>query len=40
MNKQGVERIRAGAQQDSSPGLKSVDNGKNQALLNYLLGNN
>jgi ABC-type transporter Mla subunit MlaD len=40
MNKQGIARIRNGANADSSPALNGVDNGKNQALLNYLLGNN
>jgi hypothetical protein len=40
MNKQGIARIRNGANADSSPALNGVDNGRNQALLNYLLGNN
>jgi ABC-type transporter Mla subunit MlaD len=38
ISRQGIARLRAAAQKDSSPALDNVG-GTNQALLNYLMGN-
>lgn len=40
IGQQGIKRLRAAAAKDSSPALDNVGNGRDQALLSYLLGNN